>query len=71
MFKEHNLDITSAFNQFIQEVAVTQKMPFKTIEEKQREELIIKLQNEVSASYIDLKNNKGLSIDEARKAILE
>lgn len=70
VFKENGLDITSAFNEFVQEVATTRQLPFKTLEEKQREKLVSQLQDEVSASYADLKSGKGLTIEEARKALL-
>lgn len=70
VFQENGLDITSAFNEFVQEVAITKEMPFKTIAEKERERLIAQLQEEVSASYADLQAGKGLTAEEARKAVL-
>lgn len=33
VFKAKGLDVSAAFNQFIQEVATTNDLPFKTIEE--------------------------------------
>lgn len=70
VFQENGLDITSAFNEFVQEVAITKTLPFKTFEEKEREKLISHLQEEVSASYGELKAGKGLTIEDARKAVL-
>ncbi|MGQ7374094.1 type II toxin-antitoxin system RelB/ParD family antitoxin [Streptococcus suis] len=70
VFQENRLDITSAFNEFVQEVAITKTLPFKTIEEKERKKLISCLQEEVSASYEKLKAGKGLTIEDARKAVL-
>lgn len=70
VFQENGLDITSAFNEFVQEVAITKTLPFKTIEEKEREKLISRLQEEVSASYEELKADKGLAIENAQKAVL-
>ncbi|HFI0265626.1 TPA: toxin-antitoxin system antitoxin subunit [Streptococcus suis] len=70
VFQENGLDITSAFNEFVQEVAITKTLPFKTIEEKEREKLVSRLQEEISASYEELKASKGVSIEDARKAVL-
>ena len=70
VFQENGLDITSAFNEFVQEVAISKTLPFKTVEEKEREKLIARLQEEVSTSYEALKADKGLSVEEARKAVL-
>jgi len=70
VFQENGLDITSAFNEFVQEVAISKTLPFKTVEEKEREKLIARLQEEVSTSYEALRADKGLSVEEARKAVL-
>ena len=70
VFQENGLDITSAFNEFVQEVAISKTLPFKTVEEKEREKLIARLQEEVSTSYEALTADKGLSVEEARKAVL-
>ena len=70
VFQENGLDITSAFNEFVQEVAISKTLPFKTVEEREREKLIARLQEEVSTSYEALKADKGLSVEEARKAVL-
>lgn len=71
VFKEKGLDVSTAFNQFIQEVALTHDLPFKTQEEIEREILIQKLQKEVSTSYELLRKEKGLTVSEARKAVFE
>lgn len=69
VFKEKGLDVTTAFNQFIQEVALTRDLPFKTEEEKLREQQIRKLQQEVSLSYQAFRDGKGMTLAEARKAV--
>ncbi|MBR7928340.1 toxin-antitoxin system antitoxin subunit [Aerococcaceae bacterium zg-ZUI334] len=69
VFKDKGLDVTAAFNQFIQEVAITNDLPFKTIEEQEREQLIAQLQQEVTDSYNALRAGQGLSLEEARKAV--
>lgn len=70
VFKGKGLDISTAFNEFVKEVAVTQDLPFKTSEEQERDRLIFNLQNEISSSYQKLREDKGLTLEDARKAIL-
>lgn len=71
VFKEKGLDISSAFNEFIKEVAITHDLPFKTSKEKEREHLITQLQDEISLSYEMIQSGKGLTLEEAKKAVFE
>lgn len=70
VFKDKGLNITSAFNLFIEEVANKQDLPFKTVEEKKREKLIEDLSDIFNTNLQKMKSEGGISLDEARSRLV-
>lgn len=69
VFKENGLDISSAFNQFIQEVAITHALPFKTEEEKRRDCMIEQLSQKFDENLDQMESGGGISLDDARRRL--
>lgn len=65
VFAQKGLDVTAALNEFIFEVAMTQELPFQTLKEKERVELMTQLGKEIDKNLLALRAGKGMTIDEA------
>jgi len=71
VFARKGLDVTAALNQFIHEVVITQDIPFQTIEDKERECLIAELGNQIDENLADIRNGKGMTIEEVEEQLIE
>ena len=70
VFAENDLDLTAAFNLFVETVAEKNRLPFPTKEEQKRDQLMAEFQKQVEKNVADLKQGKGVSLDEARRRLL-
>lgn len=67
VFATHQLDLTSGFNLFLQNVAVKNELPILTEEELEREELFLQLQNEIQANQAAIEAGRGVSLESVRE----
>lgn len=66
VFSRKHLDVSSAFNLFLQEVVTKDNLPFETEDEIHRKELIASLQREIQQSVNDYHQGLGVPEEEAR-----
>ncbi|RZI47840.1 type II toxin-antitoxin system RelB/ParD family antitoxin [Lactococcus kimchii] len=67
IFAKKNLDITSTFNLFLQNVVAKEELPFETEAEIRRTELIEHLQKDIQQSIRNYEMGLGVSEQEARE----
>lgn len=66
VFAKKNLDVTSTFNLFLQNVVAKEELPFETQDEVRRAELIKNLQLDIQKSVANYKAGHGVSEEQAR-----
>lgn len=62
----YNLDMTSSFNLFLENIVQNKKLPFETDADKEREELLTQLRSEITQSFNDLEQGRIYTINEVR-----
>ena len=62
----YNLDMTSSFNLFLENIVQNKKLPFETDADKEREELLTQLKSEITQSFNDLEQGRIYTINEVR-----
>lgn len=67
VFASHQLDLTSGFNLFLQNVAVKNDLPILTEEELEREELFLQLQQEIQENQKAIEAGRGISLESVKK----
>lgn len=70
VFKDKGLDVTTAFNQFIREVAIKQALPFKTEKEQKIDRLIEEMTTKIDMALDRIDSGEGISLDEARRKLI-
>ena len=66
IISEHNLDMTTSFNLFLENIVQNKKLPFKTDADKEREELLTQLRSEISQSFKDLEQGRIYTVNKVR-----
>ncbi|HEM3726386.1 TPA: type II toxin-antitoxin system RelB/DinJ family antitoxin [Streptococcus suis] len=62
----HNLDMTSSFNLFLENIVQNKALPFETDTDKERAELLASLRAEIAKSFDDLENRRVYKASEVR-----
>ncbi|HEL9597570.1 TPA: type II toxin-antitoxin system RelB/DinJ family antitoxin [Streptococcus suis] len=62
----HNLDMTSSFNLFLENIVQNKALPFETEIDKERAELLAGLRAEIAKSFDDLENGQVYKANEVR-----
>ena len=62
----YNLDMTSSFNLFLENIVQNKKLPFETDADKEREELLTQLRSEITQSFKDLEQGRIYTVNEVR-----
>ena len=62
----HNLDMTSSFNLFLENIVQNNALPFETETDKERAELLASLRAEIAKSFDDLENGRVYKASEVR-----
>ena len=62
----YNLDMTTSFNLFLENIVQNKKLPFKTDANKEREELLTQLRGEISQSFKDLEQGRIYTVNKVR-----
>ncbi|HFI0106576.1 TPA: type II toxin-antitoxin system RelB/DinJ family antitoxin [Streptococcus suis] len=62
----HNLDMTSCFNLFLENIVQNNALPFETDTDKERAELLASLRAEIAKSFDDLENGRVYKASEVR-----
>ncbi|HFI0043537.1 TPA: type II toxin-antitoxin system RelB/DinJ family antitoxin [Streptococcus suis] len=62
----HNLDMTSSFNLFLENIVQNNALPFETDTDKERSELLASLRAEIAKSFDDLENGRVYKASEVR-----
>lgn len=62
----HNLDMTSSFNLFLENIVQNKALPFETETDKERTELLADLRAEIAKSFDDLENGQVYKANEVR-----
>ncbi|HFI0423626.1 TPA: type II toxin-antitoxin system RelB/DinJ family antitoxin [Streptococcus suis] len=62
----HNLDMTSSFNLFLENIVQNNALPFETDTDKERAELLASLRAEIAKSFDDLENGRVYKASEVR-----
>ncbi|MGQ7564306.1 type II toxin-antitoxin system RelB/ParD family antitoxin [Streptococcus suis] len=62
----HNLDMTSSFNLFLENIVQNNALPFETETDKERAELLASLRDEIAKSFDDLENGRVYKASEVR-----
>ncbi|HEM3577618.1 TPA: type II toxin-antitoxin system RelB/DinJ family antitoxin [Streptococcus suis] len=62
----HNLDMTSSFNLFLENIVQNKALPFETDTDKERAELLASLRAEIAKSFDDLENGRVYKASEVR-----
>ena len=66
IISEYNLDMTTSFNLFLENIVQNKKLPFKTDADKEREELLTQLRSEISQSFKDLEQGRIYTVNKVR-----
>lgn len=66
IISEHNLDMTTSFNLFLENIVQNKRLPFETDTDKEREELLTQLRSEISQSFKDLEQGRIYTVNEVR-----
>lgn len=66
IFAINNLDLTSGFNLFLQNVVVKNDLPILTEEELEREELFLQLQAEIQENQKAIENGQGIALESVK-----
>ncbi len=59
----YNLDMTTSFNLFLENIVQNKKLPFETDTDKEREELLTQLRSEISQSFKDLEQGRIYTVN--------
>lgn len=70
VFASQNLDLTSSFNLFLENVVQENRLPFETAEDIEKKNLMAEFQMQVEKNMRDITQGKGISLDNARKKLL-
>ncbi|HEL2055881.1 TPA: type II toxin-antitoxin system RelB/DinJ family antitoxin [Streptococcus suis] len=62
----HDLDMTSSFNLFLENIVQNKALPFETETDKERAELLAGLRAEIAKSFDDLENGQVYKANEVR-----
>ena len=65
----YNLDMTTSFNLFLENIVQNKKLPFKTDADKEREELLTQLRSEISQSFKDLEQGRIYTVNKVRSTL--
>ncbi|HFI0151110.1 TPA: type II toxin-antitoxin system RelB/DinJ family antitoxin [Streptococcus suis] len=63
---DYNLDMTSSFNLFLENIVQNKALPFETDTDKERAELLADLRTEIAKSFDDLENGRVYNANEVR-----
>ncbi len=63
----NQLDLTSGFNLFLQNIAVKNELPILTEEELEREELFLQLQKEIQENQQAIEAGQGISLESVKE----
>ena len=66
IISEHNLDMTTSFNLFLENIVQNKRLPFETDTDKEREELLTQLRSEISQSFKDLEQGRIYTVNKVR-----
>jgi antitoxin component of RelBE/YafQ-DinJ toxin-antitoxin module len=66
VFKSKNMTLTAALNSFLETVSVTKEVPIEKQDDLERRRLIAAFQKEVQQNIQDIRDGKGLTVEEAR-----
>ena len=66
IISEYNLDMTTSFNLFLENIVQNKKLPFETDADKEREELLTQLRSEISQSFKDLEQGRIYTVNKVR-----
>ncbi|KXT83896.1 hypothetical protein STRDD11_01235 [Streptococcus sp. DD11] len=66
VFASNQLDLTSGFNLFLQNLAVKNELPILTEEELEKEELFQQLQQEIQENQKAIEEGRGVSLESIR-----
>ncbi|HEL9597843.1 TPA: toxin-antitoxin system antitoxin subunit [Streptococcus suis] len=67
VFAMNQLDLTSGFNLFLQNIAVKNELPILTEEELEREELFLQLQKEIQENQQAIEAGQGISLESVKE----
>lgn len=66
IISEYNLDMTTSFNLFLENIVQNKRLPFETDSDKEREELLTQLRSEISQSFKDLEQGRIYTVNKVR-----
>ena len=66
IISEYNLDMTTSFNLFLENIVQNKRLPFETDADKEREELLTQLRSEISQSFKDLEQGRIYTVNKVR-----
>ena len=66
IISEYNLDMTTSFNLFLENIVQNKKLPFKTDADKEQEKLLTQLRSEISQSFKDLEQGRIYTVNKVR-----
>ena len=66
IISEYNLDMTTSFNLFLENIVQNKRLPFETDADKEREELLTQLKSEISQSFKDLEQGRIYTVNKVR-----
>ena len=69
IISEHNLDMTTSFNLFLENIVQNKKLPFKTDADKEQEKLLTQLRSEISQSFKDLEQGRIYTVNKVRSTL--
>ena len=69
IISEHNLDMTTSFNLFLENIVQNKRLPFETDADKEREELLTQLRSEISQSFKDLEQGRIYTVNKVRATL--
>lgn len=69
IISEHNLDMTTSFNLFLENIVQNKRLPFETDADKEREELLTQLRSEISQSFKDLEQGRIYTVNKVRGSL--
>ncbi len=69
IISEHNLDMTTSFNLFLENIVQNKRLPFETDADKEREELLTQLRSEISQSFKNIEQGRIYTVNKVRGSL--
>ena len=61
-----NLDMTASFNLFLENIVENKALPFETVKDRERAQLLEELRSEIKSSFDDLENGRVYTTKEVK-----